>query len=233
MERRYTWVLAYVLTIGCVLSTVHWGDRAVTVVAENIPVPRSSCILIDAGHGGEDGGATSCTGRAESEYNLEISRRLRDLLGLLGYSARMTRDTPDALSTEGETIAQRKLSDLKNRAAMVNREENPILISIHQNKFSEQKYTGAQVFYGGNPGSETLAQMLQQKIVSTLNPGSRRQIKRSSGIYLMENIHCPAVLLECGFLSNPQEEALLSSPDYQKKLCCVIGSSVDQFLRNA
>ena len=106
-------------------------------------------------------------------------------------------------------------------------------MSIHQNNFSDSRYSGAQVFYADTSGSRELAEALQRSFVSTLNPGSRRQIKKGEGIYLMEKIFCPGVLIECGFLSNVREEALLRSPEYQKNLCCVIASTLSQSLSNA
>ena len=230
MQKRNGWLLAYILTIAGALISVHWGNRAVTVIAENMPIPRANCIVIDPGHGGVDGGATSCTGRLEKEYNLEIACRLEDTLKLLGYRTEMTRRTDESIHTEGETIAQKKLSDLKERVRIVNESQHSILISIHQNLFPESRYRGAQVFYGKAYGSLDLAAHLQSKIIQHLNPGSHRKAKECTGVYLMDRIQCPGILVECGFISNPAEEKLLSDPEYQKKLCCIIASSLDHFL---
>lgn len=232
-KRSLTLAAAYCLTVAGLLAAVMWGSRAVTVIAQELPVPRNRCIVIDAGHGGEDGGAISCTGRPESAYNLEIALRLRDLMHLLGYKTQMIRTTDTAVYTSGTTIAQKKASDLKNRVQIVNDAEDPLLLSIHQNQFPDSRYSGGQVFYSGGAGSEALAKRLQAAFISTVNPGSHRDAKRSSGIYLMEHIRCTGVLIECGFLSNPREEAILSSPEYQKKLCCVIGATVSSFLEEA
>lgn len=187
-------------------------------------------IVIDPGHGGLDGGATSCTGRLESSYNLEISLRLRDLFHLLGYPTRMIRTTDTSVYTKGDTIASRKMSDLKERVRIVNEQENQILISIHQNQFQDARYSGAQVFYAGDEESHQLAKLLQERFLQTLNPGSHRQEKKAQGIYLMEHIQNPGILVECGFLSNPGEEARLASREYQKKLCCVIAAVAAEFL---
>lgn len=233
MHKQVGWILAYVLTIGGVLSIVHWGNQAVNVISENLPLQREHCIIIDAGHGGEDGGATSCRGKLEKEYNLEISTRLESLMHLLGYATRMTRRTDKSIYTEGETIAARKTSDLKERVKLVENTENPILISIHQNQFPESQYRGAQVFYAETEGSNTLAETVQKNLVHHLNSGSSRREKRSKGVFLMDKITCPGILIECGFLSNYQEEAMLSDPDYQKQLCCVIAASLDTFLKEA
>lgn len=219
----------YFLVIGLFLFGTFLGNRTVAVISENTPVPRDRCFVIDAGHGGEDGGAYSCTGRSESDYNLEIALRLDDLMHLLGMDTLMIRKTDISVYTAGETIAQKKVSDLKERVRLVNRTDNGILLSIHQNQFSDERYSGAQVFYGKQQDSQELAKTLQEKMIDHLNPGSHRQIKQGSGIYLLEKIQQPGVLIECGFLSNPQEEQLLRTPEYQKKLCCVIAVAVSGF----
>jgi N-acetylmuramoyl-L-alanine amidase len=205
------------------------GNRTVTTISENTIQKGRHCIVIDAGHGGEDGGATSCTGILESAFNLEISLRLDSLFHLMGYSTQMVRNSDTAIHTQGETIAARKASDLKARVKLANETENALLISIHQNYFTESQYSGAQVFYPKTDGSQVLANALQNVFREKLNPGSNRREKPASGVYLMEHITCPGVLIECGFLSNPDEEASLRSPDYQKKICCVIAATVSAY----
>ena len=232
MGKRILGPICYILTIFGVLAAAQWGSYAATVMAENGPNPRGCCFVVDAGHGGEDGGATSCTGRLESGYNLDIALRLRDLLTLLGRDTRMIRTTDTAVYTEGETIARKKASDLKERVRMVEETPDSVLLSIHQNYFSDGRYSGAQVFYADTPGSQPLAEALQAALVSALNPGSNRKCKKGDGIYLMEHITRPGVLIECGFLSNHGEEALLRSPIYQKRLCCVIASIAIQNVAN-
>lgn len=232
MKKGRMGVLTYAVIILMFLVAVHWGNRAVTVMAESQPIERETCIVIDAGHGGIDGGATSCTGRLESAYNLEISMRLNDLFHLLGYDTRMIRTTDTSVYTKGETIAQQKVSDLKERVRIVNETENALLLSIHQNNFSDGRYSGAQVFYAQTEESEALAKLLQTALVESLNPGSNRKSKKSDGVYLMEHIDRTGVLVECGFLSNPEEEARLRDPEYQRKLCCVIAATVSSFLSN-
>ena len=189
--------------------------------------PNHRVYIIDAGHGGVDGGATSCTGVLESAINLEIALRLNSLMQLLGHETVMIRTTDTSVYTQGNTIAAQKLSDLKERVRIVNQQENGVLISIHQNTFSDSRYHGPQVFYGGEKeGSKELGQLMQSALTANLAPGSNRKSKKSSGVYLMDHIENAGVLIECGFLSNPQEEARLRDPAYQKKLCCVIASAV-------
>lgn len=226
-------LLFYSLVIGLFLFGTFLGNRTVTVISEMVPMERLHRIVIDPGHGGEDGGAVSCTGKNESTFNLQIALRLDDLLHLMGYDTVMIRTTDVSVYTAGQTIAQKKVSDLKQRVRIVERTYNPILVSIHQNTFPEGKYSGAQVFYAGSEGSDELARQLQASLVSCLNPGSSRKAKQGSGIYLLDKINAPGVLVECGFLSNQQEEAMLSTPAYQKKLCCVIATGLSQFLASA
>lgn len=226
MDRK--WVVVYGLTAAMILSIILGGKRATQTFSEERGAQW--CIVLDAGHGGEDGGATSCTGVLESGINLEITLRLRDLLHLLGRETRMIRTSDISVYTKGGSIAQKKMSDLKERVRIVNSTPNAMLLSIHQNNFSDSRYSGAQVFYADTQGSERLAKVLQCALISSLNKGSNRKCKKSDGVYLMEHISCPGILVECGFLSNTEEEARLRSRDYQQKLCCVIASTVSSFL---
>lgn len=226
-------LLFYCSVIALFLFGAILGNHTVATISEMIPMERMHRIVIDPGHGGEDGGAVSCTGKNESAFNLQIALRLDDLLHLIGYDTVMIRTTDTSVYTAGQTIAQKKVSDLKQRVRIVERTYHPVLVSIHQNTFPEGKYRGAQVFYSGSAGSEALAKQLQNLLVSSLNPGSSRKAKQGSGIYLLDKITVPGVLVECGFLSNHQEEALLGTADYQKKLCCVISACLAQFLASA
>lgn len=223
-------IAVYILTVAGLIVAVRLGSRAVTVITQELPFHHSRCIIIDAGHGGEDGGAISCTGRLESAINLEISLRLQDLLHLLGHKTKMIRNEDISVYTSGTTIAQRKVSDLRHRVQIVNETENALLVSIHQNQFTDSRYSGAQVFWAAAQGSKILAQNLQSAFVATVNSGSNRAAKPSSGVYLMDRVHCTAILVECGFLSNPTEEAKLASPIYQRKISCIIASAICNFL---
>ena len=216
----------YPITVLLLLLLIGFGSRSVTVISETMPLTNRRCFVIDPGHGGVDGGAISCTGRPESQYNLEISLRLRDLMNFLGCKTRMIRTTDISVYTQGDTIAQKKISDLKQRVRICGEYENTILLSIHQNTFSDSRYHGPQVFFAQTEGSEDLARHLQADLTAALDPDSSRQAKKASGIYLLDHVACPAVLIECGFLSNHKDEAALRSPDYQKELCCVIASSI-------
>ena len=142
----------------------------------------------------------------------------------------MIRTLDTSVYTNGTTIAEKKRSDLKHRVDMVNETADALLLSIHQNQFSDGRYSGAQVFYAPTDGSKSLAELTQSLLVASLNPGSKRACKPAESVYLMQHIQCTGILVECGFLSNREEEAALQTPEYQKKLCCVIASAADQFL---
>ena len=219
----------YLIVILSLIGIAFGGNRTMSVVSENAPLKERQCIVIDAGHGGIDGGAVSCTGVLESQINLEIALKLNDLFHLLGIKTKMIRTTDCSIYTQGNTIASQKISDLKERVRITNSTENGILISLHQNNFIQAQYRGAQVFYAQTKGSAEFAKQLQSSFVEYLNTGSNRKIKKSNCVYLMDHITCTGVLVECGFLSNPEEEAMLRNTDYQQKICCVIASAYSNY----
>lgn len=228
----------YIMVPACCLiflSIIVAGaiiGKSVTTISQSAPLENRHCFIIDAGHGGVDGGAVSCTGAYESHINLEIALRLNDLLNLMGYNTKMIRTEDISIYTQGETIAGKKASDLKERVRIVNETENGILLSIHQNHYSDSYYSGAQMFYPKTSGSENLAKQLQAVFIASLNPESNRQAKPAEGLYLMKHIQTTGVLIECGFLSNYEEEAKLKTDSYQKNICCVIGSVCSQYISN-
>lgn len=231
MKRTYLFlaVLYIIFFCGIILFGIL-SNRSATVFSENIPLEDRHCFIIDAGHGGPDGGAVSCTGVYESHINLEIALRLDDLMHLLGYKTKMIRTNDISVYTSGETIAAKKASDLKERVRIVNETENGILLSIHQNHYSDSHYSGAQMFYPQTNGSKDFAIALQDAFISSINQGSHRQAKPVQGLYLMRNINKTGVLIECGFLSNYEEEGKLRAGEYQQKICCVIASTCSQYL---
>ncbi len=223
-------IMAYISVISGLVLFGIIGNKGVTEAGLSAPLENRHCFIIDAGHGGVDGGAVSCTGVYESKINLEISLRLNDLMHLLGYDTKMIRTEDISIYTYGNTIAAKKASDLKERVRIVNETENGILLSIHQNHYSDSYYSGAQMFYPKTDSSQQLAKQLQSAFVTTLNPGSNRQAKPAEGLYLMKHIEKPGVLIECGFLSNPKEEYQLRQAEYQKKISCVIAGVCGEYL---
>lgn len=219
----------YVVILSIPVCAAVGFSQAVTAWAQSAPIRRLNTIVIDAGHGGFDGGATSCTGVPESTINLQIALIMDDLLHLVGYDTVMIRTTDTAVHTEGSTIASRKVSDLKERVRICNQTENALLLSIHQNTFSDSRYYGPQVFYASNGDSLALASIVQKQLNATVAPNSKRAEKPAKTVYLLEHIACEGILVECGFLSNPSEEAKLRDRAYQQKLCCAIATAISEF----
>ena len=190
--------------------------------------------VIDAGHGGEDGGAVAAAGSKESDMNLAIARRLDALLVFLGEETRMTRTEDISIhDASASTLREKKRSDLENRVGLVNSTQGAILVSIHQNSLPSSKRThGAQVFYGKKEGSAEVANAVQLALNQTVNAGNEKTEKAiDASIFLMKNVTAPAILIECGFLSNPQEEALVTDSVYQERVAWNIFMGIMQELK--
>ena len=230
MGKRKLWVILYAAVLVGTLGAIYWVSAYATVMAVSEFERGRVNLIIDPGHGGIDGGANTESGTLESSINLQIARRLENLSHLLGFRTIMTRREDISIYREGDTIAQKKASDLKERVKIANRTENGILLSIHQNYFPDKQYSGAQVFYGKGEGSEALAKRMQSALVQNLNIGSKRKCKAGTGIYLMEHTDCPGVLIECGFLSNENEAKQLQTEEYQKRFCKTIIATVSCYL---
>ncbi len=215
---------AIVLVCAALALTVLFGvtaRRSVGTVAATQPQ-----IVIDAGHGGADGGAEAADGTPEKTINLAIAKPLGDLLQVMGYAVSYTRTEDVMIHTEGDTLRERKVSDMRNRLAIV--EQADVTVSIHQNKFPQTQYSGAQVFYGtGAAESQTLAESIRGEILSLLQPHNTRELKRGdSTVYLLSKATRPIVLVECGFLSNPSELAKLKTPEYQRQMAFAIAGGI-------
>lgn len=196
---------------------------------------RNPTIVIDPGHGGEDGGATGKLSTSEKDINLAIALKLESLMKISGFNVVMTRTTDISISDDLDTIRERKISDIHNRLKMIEAQGDCIFISIHQNHFSESRYSGAQMFYSTkNSSSKELAENIKSRVVELLQPENTRETKpATSSIYLLWNTKVPAVLVECGFLSNESEAAKLSDKVYQQQMAFAIYSGfLDYFHSN-
>lgn len=220
--------LIFILSFSLVLSL---GYVATPTVSDAIG--SRNTIIVDAGHGGEDGGTQSSAGVLEKEINLDISLKLGTLLRLMGYPVVYTR-TEDKLQygEDAKVQRQKKVSDIHYRMNIADLYADALFLSIHQNYFSESKYYGAQVFYSkNNPESKIVAEKLQGSIRSIIQPENDREIKASgTDIYLLYHAKSPAVMVECGFLSNPGEALLLSDKNYQKKMCLAIVAGIEEYI---
>ena len=191
----------------------------------------TKCIVLDAGHGLPDGGAIGMTGTVESVINLEITKMTKDILEKKGYKVIMTREDENSIYAEGENIAEKKKSDMRKRLEIINSSDADMFVSIHMNKFPSSKYCGAQVIYSGNfKESEELAMFIQRELHNIPeNKSKREHLKAPDGIFLLKKADLPAVIVECGFLSNFDEEKLLNTEKYQKKLSEAIAKGIENY----
>ena len=212
------------------LFAVLWhGNAAFTAAFAPEAAELPITVVVDAGHGGEDGGAVAADGTVESGLNLSIARRVRDLLTFAGVPTAVTREGEDAIYDPGSaTLREKKVSDLHNRVALVNDIPNAILLSIHQNSLPSSPSTqGAQAFWNRQEGAEDLASSIQEALNTAINAGHEKKATQvPSSVYLMKEITVPGVLVECGFLSNAAETEQLKDPGYQTKLASAIAAGL-------
>ncbi len=196
-------------------------------VFEEIDSPK---IIIDAGHGGRDGGALSKSGITEKSLNLSVANTLNDVLKLCGISTIMTRENDSLVCDENnpDLKGKIKITDLKNRLNIANEHPNAIFVSVHMNNFSIEKYKGLQVYYSpNNEKSFILAKSIQDGVCKVLQTENNRKVKKAgSGIFLLDRLQMPAILIECGFLSNIKEAEMLTKPAYQASLSLVFADSL-------
>lgn len=224
LYRKHVLCAAMLLLLSITVLSLSLRRTAVPAFSYT-EMTTDEIIVLDAGHGGSDGGAVSADGTPEDDINLAIVLRLRDLFALMGRQTVLTRTGENSLADpDSATLRQEKVSDTKNRVALINSVSNGHLISIHQNTLpGHPSVHGAQVFYGKVTDSDARAAAVQQALNSVVNVGNEKTAKPiGSDIYIMAHANCPAILVECGFLSNSAETRLLLSPEYQTKLATAI-----------
>ena len=226
----------YLFSLALVTALALLASRSVTLLTEVTAIPEPALlptVIVDPGHGGEDGGAVAPDGTPESALNLETSLRLRDLLVFLGLPTVMTRESDVSIhGPEAETVSEKKVSDLKNRVKLAGETPKALLISVHQNMYTDPKYRGAQCFYAAEGESRILAESLQRVLDGELDPANHRKAKLLKTSYLLNHVSCTGVLVECGFLSNPEEAALLKTAVYQKKLAAAVCAGLTRYLQS-
>lgn len=226
-----SFALVFIFSMLAILSRITFFDTALNVSSDN---RAYNTIIIDAGHGSPDGGTSANDGTLEKDINLQIAHKLNNILQSMGYQTVMTRSDDNSIHDDSaNTIRQKKVSDLKNRLDIINNTDNAIFVSIHQNHYSDPDYSGAQVFYSkNNPHSKELAESIRYPIISYLQTDNSREIKKSgSEIYLLNNAQIPAVMVECGFLSNSSETEKLKDNDYQQRLSFSIAVGIADFIK--
>lgn len=221
----YMGAVSYILVFSIFISKAfHRVDNTI-IDTSNLNVNSIPTIIIDAGHGGDDSGAIGVDNILEKNINLAISKYLKELIEFSGFEVVMIRDEDISIhNADATTTKEIKISDMKNRLKIYNSSKNNIIISIHQNKFTESKYYGAQMFYSkNNSKSKELAECIKNAFVGFLQPENTRELKEASNsIYLLSNTENPAIIVECGFLSNENEAHLLNTEEYQLKVAYAI-----------
>ena len=211
----------------CILGAASFLGRNQMIAVSAPTLNEGRVLILDAGHGGEDGGASSAGGSKESDINLNIVLKTEALMAFLGVRTELTRSEDRSIHSEGaSTLHEKKVSDLKNRVEFVNSFYNAMLISVHQNYFTDSRYSGAQVFYTGGDVSRQWGEGTQAILRQVLNPDNDRAAKSvPDSVYLFSHIGCPAILVECGFLSNGEEESLLLTDTYQRKISLALAGA--------
>lgn len=212
------------MLIFCMIGNYVISEKAKSVIGD-----RGYTVVLDAGHGGEDGGASSASGIFEKDLNLSITMDIGAYLESCGISVIYTRTEDILLYDRNENYqGRKKILDLAARLKIARECENALFVSVHMNAFPQKQYSGLQVYYSPHhPLSQTLASAVQENARGYLDGTNQRKIKKaSSSIYLLDRLEKPAILVECGFLSNDAEAERLASREYQKQLALVIGKSI-------
>ena len=223
--KKYVFIYScFLLFLIAVFPFCHKLSKQVVALHRN-----KTTIVIDVGHGGSDPGKVGIQGIKEKDVNLAIARYLKDYLIAEDYTVYMTRETDQGLYDE--SVSNKKKSDLSNRIQFVQKKNASCMISIHQNSYPDTIQHGAQTFYyEGREEDKNFAQYVQDSLL-TFDPSNTRQIKSNTSYYILKNAQVPSILIECGFLSNPEETANLTDPNYQKQIAYAIAIGICRYLR--
>ena len=226
-------ITAFLIILSAMLYLTFMANFS-AAEASSMPITQKT-VIVDAGHGGDDGGAIGIDGTVEKDINLDIALKLEKILKFYGFNVIMTR-TQDVMTCDDglDSLRKRKISDIHNRFELMRKNPDAIFISVHQNKFEDSSQHGTQVFYSGNDErSKELAEAIQTSVTLTLQRKNDRVVKKSgSGIYLLYHAKIPAVLVECGFISNSDEVKKLKDESYRMKLAILIADGLLKYLSN-
>lgn len=226
-------ITAFLIILSAMLYLTFMANFS-AAEASSMPITQKT-VIVDAGHGGDDGGAIGIDGTVEKDINLDIALKLEKILKFYGFNVIMTR-TQDVMTCDDgiDSLRKRKISDIHNRFELMRKNPDAIFISVHQNKFEDSSQHGTQVFYSGNDErSKELAEAIQTSVTLTLQRKNDRVVKKSgSGIYLLYHAKIPAVLIECGFISNSDEVKKLKDESYRMKLAILIADGLLKYLSN-
>ena len=235
MKKSLKYISFCALLLACALTGSHAFlamEATLRSASTDALLPEHPVIILDAGHGGEDCGAIGSNGALEKELNLSLSEDLTALLRGAGFTVIQTRTDDSALYDPTQGTKHKKQRDLSARLEIAKQHPDAIFVSIHMNTFPNDTCRGTQIWYSPNdPRSVLLAQGAQDTVKELLQPQNNRKVKQAtSGIYLLRHITIPAILVECGFLSTPEECALLCTEEYQKELALALFAAISENL---
>lgn len=228
-KRLITMILILLISFGALSINIS-KDRLKTIETSAVPV-LNKVVIVDAGHGLPDGGAVSSNGVTESEINLQIAFKLKNLLEQGGNKVILTRSDENGIyDANSNTIREKKISDVRKRVEIGNNSGADIFVSIHLNKIEQSKYYGWQTFYKtGSEKSQLLAEKIQESLNNAIQRENHREPAKLNSVYIMKHIEIPICIIECGFLSNPEEEKLLQTDEYQEKLAWGIYNGISDY----
>lgn len=225
INKQYFEILMAIIMLLLITFLAKEGGRLVSVSQTN----KEKVVVIDAGHGGKDPGKVAVNDALEKDINLSIALKLKAALEKEGIKVVMTRDSDEGLYTESDS--NKKRADMKNRCELINENNVVLTVSIHQNSYRTEGVKGAQVFYYSKSAEgKKLANLIQNQLIQDIDPSNGRKAKANDNYYILLHVDCPAVIVECGFLSNWDEAALLIDDDYQLKMADSISKSILKYI---
>ena len=220
-----------IMVVVLLLAAVFVGPRSASYVMNMRAKTAKVRIVVDPGHGGGDPGKVGTMGTEEKEINLQVSKKLQACLQEAGMEVVLTRETDESLAEEG--ASSEKVSDLKKRVELIEKEDPVLTVSIHQNSYPDSSVNGAQVFYyGQSEEGRLLAEAIQQSLIECVDPSNHREAKANESYFMLKKTPVTTVIVECGFLSNPEEEALLQEEEYQEKMAEAITAGIQNYLNS-
>ena len=220
-------LFAIIIGLIIIFSLIrHYHYKAIATFLPKLP----KTIVLDPGHGGIDPGAVSKSGVKEKDINLAITFYLKDYLEESGAKVILTRSRDEGLYSSSGSLSQKKTEDLKKRKEIIKKSDADLFVTIHLNSFPQAKYYGAQTFYSkDNESGKILAECIQEELIKTLDNENKRTILSKDDVYIIKGLDIPTALVECGFLSNPNEEKLLQKSTYQKKIAWAIYLGIQKY----
>ena len=234
LSKKRFGIISTILLISLFVFVFQVASSKQTVQTVSLPV-SNKVIVLDAGHGKPDEGAQSSNGTTEAQTNLKITLKVQSLLEQSGATVVLTRSDENAIyDLDKTTLRQKKISDIHNRVKIGNESSADIFVSIHLNKISQQQYYGWQCFYKQNDEKSTaLAKSLQENLNDSIQKENKRVSMKLDNVYIIKHVEIPISIVECGFLSNPEEETQLLSDDYQNRLAWGIYNGIMDYFYNS